>query len=146
MVHNKHRQVHFFTYSPHCHQQISTSIWFINHNYSPSTQQHQPHKQLWIISTSCNAPRHDTYMHVVPNHLRGRHPWCQLYIIITPNNWIQRILQQHVMMHEHMTHRQCTCSHNFINRHQHFSLHAYTNKSTPLHVWKFTNIYAHIHI
>ena len=38
----------------------------------------------------CNAPRHDTYMHVVPNYLWGRRPWCQLNIIIILNNWIQK--------------------------------------------------------
>jgi len=29
--------MHIFTYSPKCHQQIPTSIWYINHNYSPRT-------------------------------------------------------------------------------------------------------------
>jgi len=43
MIHNKHRQVQIFTYSPNYHQPISTSIRFINHNYSPTTQQHQAH-------------------------------------------------------------------------------------------------------
>jgi len=128
--------------------------YMINHIYSPSTQQHQTynshqvHKQLWLISTLCNAPKQDTYMHVVPNHLQGRHPWCQLNIINNPNNWIQRILQQHFMMHEHMT--QSTTMHVFTQLQQStstFSWHPYTTNSTSLHVWKSTNnIYAHIHI
>jgi len=62
MVHNKRQHMHIFTYSPNCHQQFSTSIWFIDHKYLPSTQQHhtrnshQIHtkyfKHLWLISTS----------------------------------------------------------------------------------------------
>ena len=94
MFHNKRKQVHILTCSPNYHQVYDQSIQHQAHN------SHQVHRQLWLISTLCNALRHDTYMHVVPNHLWGRHPWCQLNIINNPNNWIQRILQQHVMMHE----------------------------------------------
>jgi len=30
MVH-KHQHMYIFKYSPNCHQQFSTSIWFIDH-------------------------------------------------------------------------------------------------------------------
>ena len=47
--------------------------------------------------------------------------WCNKHIIITPNNWIQSIRQQHVMMHENMTQQQqCICSNNFNNQHQQY--------------------------
>ena len=150
--------MYIFTYSPKCHQQVPTSEWFINRNYSPSTQQHQAHsshhvhKQLWLISTSCNAPRHDTYMHVVSNHLRGRHPMMQQTHHNHPelSPWIieYNVFYNNMLwcMNIWLNRQQCICSHNFNNRHQHFH-----NMLTPpiQHHCIYENpptIYMHVYI
>jgi len=92
------------------HQTHNNTKHVIYTKFTPSTLNMYASYQL-----QCNAPRHDTYMHVVPNHLRGRHPMMQQTLHNHPNNWIQRI-HQHVMMHEHMT--QSTTMHIFTQLQQ----------------------------
>jgi len=79
-----------------------------------------------------NAPRHDSYMHVVPIVTKVVTSWCNKNIIIVTNNWIQSIRRHQYeykiryhqsWMHKHMTQQQCICSQQIVtnNRLQYYT-------------------------
>jgi len=156
MVQNKQQHMHIFTYSPNCHQQFSTSIWFLIHNHSPSTQPHQAHNSHQIHNKYINiynsywlrAMRLDTTPICMWYQLTFEvvTPRCNKHIINNPNNWIQSILQ-HVMMHEHMT--QSTTMHMFTQLQQSPNIIHYMRTPTIQHHCLYGNspkTYMHIYI